>query len=60
MNGLSGFTRACSGEVPNRYSGWVTMNWSRGALVATKMAAEGPLRRPARPACCQREAMVPG
>ena len=58
MNGLSGFTRACSGGVPNRYSGWVTMNWSSGALVATKMAADGPLRRPARPACCQSDAIV--
>src|SRR3990167_7660975 len=60
MKGLSGFTRACSGGVPNRYSGCVTMNWSSGALLATKTAAEDPERRPARPACCQSEAIAPG
>ena len=31
-----------------------------GALVATMMAADWPVRRPARPACCHIEAMVPG
>ena len=31
-----------------------------GALVATMTAADGPLRRPARPVCCHIDAMVPG
>ena len=36
------------------------MNWSRGELEATRTAAELPDLRPARPALCQVEAMVPG
>ena len=60
MNGFSGLIRACSGEAPKRYSGCVTRNWSIGALLATSTAAEGPLRRPARPDCCHSDAMVPG
>ena len=31
-----------------------------GDEVATRMAADSSLRRPARPACCHIEAMVPG
>ena len=36
------------------------MYWSRGEAPATSTAAEVSARRPARPACCQVLAMVPG
>ncbi len=36
------------------------MYWSSGALEATSTAAELPCRRPARPARCHVEAIVPG
>jgi hypothetical protein len=35
------------------------MNWSSGELEATNTAIE-PERRPARPSCCQVDAMLPG
>ena len=35
------------------------MNWSSGELEATKTPTD-PDRRPARPSCCQVDAMVPG
>jgi hypothetical protein len=36
------------------------MNWSSGLLRAINMARLRPLRRPARPACCQVLAIEPG
>ena len=36
------------------------MYWSSGALDATSTAADVVCRRPARPARCQVEAIVPG
>ena len=56
---LSGSTRPSSGLLPRKYSGWRTMNWSSGELEATNTAT-APDLRPARPSCCQVEAMVPG
>jgi hypothetical protein len=52
--------RAISGDRVKKYSGWWTINWSRGELEATSTAADLPDLRPARPALCQVEAMVPG
>ena len=57
---LSGLTSACSGDASKKYYGWRTMNWSSGALLATSTAADRLARRPARPARCQVEAIVPG
>ena len=39
---------------------WLTMYWSRGLDEATRIIRLLPPRRPARPACCQVLAMVPG
>jgi hypothetical protein len=52
--------RPCSGEVSKRYSGCAARNWSMGA--DEQMSAERLVlaRRPARPICCQVEAIVPG
>ncbi len=36
------------------------MNWSMGALEATKTAADFPVLRPALPALCQVLEIVPG
>ena len=36
------------------------MNWFRGVEFATSTATDEPCRRPARPACCQVEATLPG
>ena len=57
---LSGLMRPCSGEVSKRYSGCAARNWSMGA--DEQMSAERLVlaRRPARPICCQVEAIVPG
>ena len=60
MNRLSGSTQPDSGEVPKKYSGWRRMYWSIGEEEATSTDRDTDARRPARPACCQVEAMVPG
>src|SRR3546814_5368712 len=39
---------------------WAASHWSSWSSPATSTAAEAALERPARPACCQKEAMVPG
>src|SRR6187431_3246285 len=57
---LSGLISACSGGASKKYDGFRTTNWSSGALLATRTAADLLLRRPARPARCHVEAMVPG
>ena len=57
---LSGLINACSGEAAKKYAGLRTMNWSRGALLATRTVADRLLRRPARPARCHVAAIVPG
>ena len=36
------------------------MNWLSGVEFATSTATEAPWRRPARPACCQVAATLPG
>ncbi len=57
---LSGLISACSGEASKKYDGCRTTNWSIGALLATRTAAERSLLRPARPARCHVAAIVPG
>ena len=57
---LSGLISACSGGASKKYAGLRTMYWSSGALLATSTAADRPLRRPARPARCHVQAIVPG
>ena len=60
MKTLCGSICPRSGERPKKYSGWRMMNWSVADEEATSTDRVTVLRRPARPACCQEEAMVPG
>ena len=57
---LPGSMYPFSGDREKKYSGcWIT-NWSVGDEEATRMDRETVFLRPARPACCHEEAMVPG
>ena len=60
MYRLSGLISACSGDWAKKYSGCWMMYWSSGLDDATTISSDTLPRRPARPACCQVEAMVPG
>ncbi len=60
MKIFPGSTYPFSGEREKKYSGcWIT-NWSVGDEEATRMERDTVFLRPARPACCHDEAMVPG
>ena len=58
--GLSGSRTVDSTGWSNRASGWWTRKVSRGSSRAISTASASWPARPARPACCQREARVPG
>lgn len=60
--GFPGSVTAFSGGSAHNSSGLEAKCWSTGESKHTRMASDGGLvaPRPARPACCQREAMEPG